>query len=208
MPPITTTKITSLHVTASASTFITLVGTGKPTSSRRADGVQTSSGTTTATEEKGGCQGSKPTAIAANATTVFIVTQLPTPTDTIRPQPTSKASSAPAPEKTSSPASPQPTPHFSSRVCLGDDGSTYTDPGTGDTFKIECTASHQGKDIVNLEAQTMEECVSLCAKNTHCKGAAWYNVGPQGTDLNYCWLKSEMADDVRITADAQSVVRL
>jgi hypothetical protein len=68
--------------------------------------------------------------------------------------------------------------------------------------------AHQGRDILNLEADTMEECVSLCAKNAHCKGAIWYNVGPQGTDLNYCWLKSEMEDDLRVTADAQSVVRL
>ncbi|KAI0379572.1 hypothetical protein F5Y04DRAFT_282659 [Hypomontagnella monticulosa] len=93
--------------------------------------------------------------------------------------------------------------------CLGTDGSTYTDPGTGAQFKIECDVAHQGRDIENPEAQSMEECVSLCANNSRCKGAIYYNVGPQGTDLNYCWLKSSMNDtDIRPTKDAQSIVRL
>ncbi|KAI0539028.1 hypothetical protein GGR58DRAFT_271487 [Xylaria digitata] len=132
---------------------------------------------------------------------------------------TTVSSSAPPPPKNTSPSSASPPSPLSSplptqsspssRICIGDDGSTYTDPGTGDKFRLECTVAHQGKDIVNLEANTMQSCISMCAKNTHCKGAIWYNVGPQGTDLNYCWLKSEMDDsDVRITADAQSVVRL
>ncbi|KAI1483831.1 hypothetical protein F4774DRAFT_366672 [Daldinia eschscholtzii] len=95
------------------------------------------------------------------------------------------------------------------RSCLGTDGSTYTDPGTGAKFRIECAVAHQGRDIENLKAETMQECVSLCAKNARCTGAIWYDVGPQGTDLNYCWLKSSMDDsDIRSTPDAQSVVRL
>ncbi|ORY60996.1 uncharacterized protein BCR38DRAFT_443163 [Pseudomassariella vexata] len=54
----------------------------------------------------------------------------------------------------------------------------------------------------------MEECTAFCAKRDDCKGATWYNVGPQGTDLNYCWLKSAMNGDTRDTADAQSVERI
>ncbi|KAK5627954.1 hypothetical protein RRF57_003669 [Xylaria bambusicola] len=126
------------------------------------------------------------------------------------------ASSAPSP-KTTTPkttsSKPSPTSSPSSRVCIGDDGSTYTDPGTGDKFRLECAVSHQGQDIENVKAYSMQSCVSMCAKNTHCKGAVWYNVGPQGTDLNYCWLKSTMEDPkldgaVLVTKDAQSVVRL
>ncbi|KAI8953995.1 hypothetical protein F4801DRAFT_69335 [Xylaria longipes] len=114
---------------------------------------------------------------------------------------------APPPATTSS--SPLPSASStSSRICLGDDGSTYTDPGTGDKFRIECAVAHQGRDIENLEAETMQECISMCAKNKFCKGAIWFNVGPQGTDLNYCWLKSSMDGEVQDTRDAQSVVLL
>ncbi|KAI0527937.1 hypothetical protein F5B22DRAFT_11591 [Xylaria bambusicola] len=121
------------------------------------------------------------------------------------------ASSAPSPKTTS--AKPSPTSSPSSRVCIGDDGSTYTDPATGDKFRLECAVSHQGQDIENVKTYSMQSCISMCAKNTHCKGAVWYNVGPQGTNLNYCWLKSTMEDPkvdgaVLVTKDAQSVVRL
>ncbi|KAI1373344.1 hypothetical protein F4677DRAFT_219811 [Hypoxylon crocopeplum] len=140
----------------------------------------------------------------------------PTANSPTSPSPTS------TPLTTKSPTSPSPTTttttsHQTSatptssgpRSCLGDDGSTYTDPGTGAKFRIECSVAHQGKDIENLEAQTMQECVSMCAENSRCVGAIWYNVGPQGTDLNYCWLKKSLDDDdIRSTADAQSVVRL
>ncbi|KAF2964542.1 hypothetical protein GQX73_g9013 [Xylaria multiplex] len=208
MPPPTTTETVALYVTSDSSSFVTLLKTEIPSSFRRA------SKTTTAT---GGrmTEDSEPISVA----TVF-VTKLPSPTDSIRSQPaTTVSSSAPPPPKNTSPSSasppsppssPLPTQSSpSSRICIGDDGSTYTDPDTGDKFRLECTVAHQGKDIVNLEANTMQSCINMCAKNTHCKGAIWYNVGPQGTDLNYCWLKSEMDDsDVRITPDAQSVVRL
>lgn len=77
---------------------------------------------------------------------------------------------------------------------------------------MECAAAHEGRDLANVEAATMEECVSLCAQRPRgsCVGAIWFAVGPQGTDLNYCWLKSELGGDdaIRDTLDAQSVVRL
>ncbi|KAI0122445.1 hypothetical protein F4814DRAFT_438482 [Daldinia grandis] len=117
------------------------------------------------------------------------------------PDPTATPSS-------STSASPTATPS-SVRSCLGTNGSTYTDPGTGTKFRIECDVAHQGRDIENLKADSMKNCVSLCAKNARCTGAIYYDVGPQGTDLNYCWLKSSMNDsDIRTTTDAQSVVRL
>lgn len=134
----------------------------------------------------------------------------------------SSAASSPAVGENQSTGSPNPTTTPSSstsasptatpspvRSCLGTDGSTYTDSGTGTKFRIECDVAHQGRDIENLKAESMKECVSLCAKNTRCTGAVYYNVGPQGTDLNYCWLKSSLDDsDIRTTTDAQSVVRL
>ncbi|KAI0190228.1 hypothetical protein EV127DRAFT_430777 [Xylaria flabelliformis] len=122
-------------------------------------------------------------------------------------QPTTVVVSPSPPAQTSQVSSPS-TPSNSSRICLGDDGSTYADPGTGHKFRIECAVAHQGKDIENLEAETMQDCISLCAKNKFCKGAIWFNVGPQGTDLNYCWLKSAMNGEVQENTDAQSVVLL
>ncbi|KAI1337886.1 hypothetical protein F5Y15DRAFT_147121 [Xylariaceae sp. FL0016] len=96
----------------------------------------------------------------------------------------------------------------SSRDCIAPDGSVYQDPGTKAQFRVECGIAHQGADIENLEAETMQDCVSLCAENAGCAGAIWYNVGAQGTDLNYCWLKSGMDGELRYTSDAESVVRL
>ncbi|KAI0554132.1 hypothetical protein F4679DRAFT_527237 [Xylaria curta] len=122
----------------------------------------------------------------------------PKTTTVVSPSPPAQTSQAPSPSK----------PSNSSRICLGDDGSTYTDPGTGHKFRIECAVAHQGKDIENLEAETMQDCISMCAKNKFCKGAIWFNVGPQGTDLNYCWLKSAMDGEVQENIDAQSVVLL
>ncbi|RWA12895.1 hypothetical protein EKO27_g2216 [Xylaria grammica] len=251
MPPPIVTETVAPYVTSDPSTFATLLKTEIPLSSPQAS--KTTIMTTTAGRGSGGSE-------PANVATVF-VTELLSPTDTIRSQPMITISSAPSPPKPttppvppvppapSSPPAPSPTSSSpSSRICIGDDGSTYTDPGTGDKFRLEVSIleslipqfdvswgrdlpnrefsvlvlllqvpetpthlylAHEGKDIENLEAETMQACVSLCAKNTHCKGAIWYNVGPQGTDLNYCWLKSEMDDnDIRVTPDAQSVVRL
>ncbi|XXH05250.1 calponin [Hypoxylon texense] len=147
------------------------------------------------------------------ATTTVLVTP---PVSTPSPTPTSPKTTPPSPTTTikttptsTAKATSTLTPAQSNGYCLGQDGSTYTDPGTGARFEVECDVAHQGKDIENLKADTMEDCVSLCAANSRCVGAIWYNVGPQGTDLNYCWLKSSLDDsDIRDTPDAQSVVRL
>ncbi|KAI1633807.1 hypothetical protein F4809DRAFT_644129 [Biscogniauxia mediterranea] len=114
----------------------------------------------------------------------------------------------PSPSPSPSPSSSTTSPPSPSPSCLGADGSTYTDAATRSQFRIECDTAHQGKDIVNREAASMEACVALCAGDDACRGAIWYDAGPQGTDLNYCWLKSAMGDERRETRDAQSVVRL
>ena len=88
--------------------------------------------------------------------------------------------------------------------CSDADGTTYTDPDTGTKFKRTCYVQHPGYDIANEEKSSMAECMAWCASVTGCRGAQWYNAGPQGTDLNYCWLKSDMTGEVRDTDDAQS----
>ncbi|KAI0426131.1 hypothetical protein F5Y09DRAFT_319719 [Xylaria sp. FL1042] len=217
MPSMVVTETVSLVVTSRSSTFITLLKTETPSSSRQTP----KSTATTAAGGRGSAEPEMAKPETAVAATVFVTQPPASPTDTIPSQPTSTsmASSAPLPKNTS-PVSPPPassadppstpsTDSPSSRICIGDDGSTYTDPATGDKFRIECAVAHQGKDIMNSEANTMQDCISMCAKNAHCKGAIWFNVGPQGTLLNYCWLKSDMDDSrIQVNADAQSVVRL
>ncbi|KAI8627339.1 hypothetical protein F5Y19DRAFT_176095 [Xylariaceae sp. FL1651] len=208
------TKTASLYVTSDSSAFVTMLKTEIPPDSSsppRAEStlavVEKPSSVTITTRRDGGGN-TEPTAVAF-ISTASIVTEPVSPTDPIASQPTATSiTTSDALPLTKTSSSSAPSSSSSSRNCLGDDGSTYTDPNTGDKFKIECAVAHQGRDIENLEAETMEDCVSLCAKNDQCKGAIWYNVGPQGTDLNYCWLKSQMADDLRDTPDAQSVVRL
>ncbi|KAI2465324.1 hypothetical protein F4781DRAFT_435532 [Annulohypoxylon bovei var. microspora] len=134
----------------------------------------------------------------ASISTTSPVQSTPPPT-TVTVTPTSK---------TSSQSTASATTVHSDGSCLGADGSTYTDPGTGSQFRIECDIAHQGKDIDNYEAQSMEACVSMCADDSECVGAIWYSAGPQGTDLNYCWLKNTLEDNLKDTKDAQSVVRL
>ncbi|KAI1429409.1 hypothetical protein F5Y12DRAFT_728102 [Xylaria sp. FL1777] len=217
MPAIIVTETVPLYTTSHSSTFVTLLKTE----------IQSSSSPTptppTTTPVGGRVDVDSETAIVA---TVFVTQLPPSPTNMIPPQPTVTVTSVPPPNTSplsqpspspinpptdfptdSPPDSPEDSP--SSRICIGDDGSTYSDPSTGDKFRIECGVAHQGKDIENLKAYTMEACISLCVKNRFCKGAIWFNVGPQGTDLNYCWLKSEMDDSaIQLMPDAQSVVRL
>ncbi|KAI1768905.1 hypothetical protein GGR53DRAFT_315190 [Hypoxylon sp. FL1150] len=162
----------------------------------------------------------KPASAATATTTVLVtppvstpdtdtVTLIATPTLTTTPTTTTTISPTTSTTSTAETAASTLFPAQSNGYCLGYDGATYTDPSTGSQFRIECDAAHEGKDITNPEAETMEDCVSLCADNSRCVGAIWYNVGPQGTDLNYCWLKSSLDDsDIRDTPDAQSVVRL
>ncbi|KAI0455483.1 hypothetical protein F5B21DRAFT_471510 [Xylaria acuta] len=203
MSSIITTKTISYYMTGDSST---LSETDTHSSSRQVGSVMASARTTTTAT---GEEGDEPATVIAVTSTAFVAAQQPAPTNTMPSQPMTTVTVSAAPTTTTTSSSPRPSASsHSSRICMGDDGGTYTDPGTGDKFRIECAVAHQGKDIENLEAETMQECVSLCAKNRFCKGAIWFNVGPQGTDLNYCWLKSDMDGDVQDTPDAQSVVLL
>ncbi|KAI1739648.1 hypothetical protein F4680DRAFT_131905 [Xylaria scruposa] len=204
MTLITATKTISYYVAGDPSTFVTLSETDTHSSSRRVGSVMASTGTTTTATGKGG---NKPT-IVADTSTASVTVQKPSHTNTIPSQPKTTTVVSPSPPAQTSPAPSPSKPSNSSRICVGDDESTYTDPGTGHKFRIECAVAHQGKDIENLEAETMQECISMCAKNKFCKGAIWFNVGPQGTDNNYCWLKSAMDGEVQENTDAQSVVLL
>ncbi|KAI1350500.1 hypothetical protein F5Y01DRAFT_315735 [Xylaria sp. FL0043] len=233
MPSMVVTETVSLEVTSRSSTFITLLKTQTPSSSSTRQTPKPTAKTAT------GGRGSTDSETAVVATVfVTQPPPSPTDTIPSQPtSTTSTADNAPSSPKNTAPASPPPpspailpasspaespadtpadsptdsssTDSPSSRICIGDDGSTYTDPATGDKFRLECSVAHQGKDILNYEANTMQDCIAMCAKNTHCKGAIWFNVGPQGTLLNYCWLKSEMdSGDGDVNGDAQSVVRL
>ncbi|RYO92358.1 hypothetical protein DL764_008146 [Monosporascus ibericus] len=66
------------------------------------------------------------------------------------------------------------------------------------------TDKYPGYDIENCEKESVAACIAWCAEADECAAANWYNAGPQGADLNYCWLKSDYGE-VRKTKDAQSV---
>ncbi|KAI1769978.1 hypothetical protein F4818DRAFT_434452 [Hypoxylon cercidicola] len=200
------TSTKSAAASASSATSSTTSSTTSPTSTT----------TALATKDKTPISSSstptKPPPPPTTATTTVLVTppvSTPTPpTVTVTPTPPTTTTPKPTPTSSAQPTSTL-TPAQSNGYCLGQDGSTYTDPGTGSAFRVECDVAHQGKDIENREADSMEDCVSMCAENSRCVGAIWYNAGPQGTDLNYCWLKRTLEDDnIKDTADAQSVVRL
>ncbi|KAI1452055.1 hypothetical protein F4805DRAFT_448930 [Annulohypoxylon moriforme] len=193
-PSTATTSGSIIQSASSSSIFVISTATKKKSSSSESPTPSTSADQTSKSVEK-------VTVISvqtASAPTTSPVQTTPSPT-TVTVTPTSK---------TSTQATTSPTASSSNGDCLGADGSTYTDPGTGSQFRIECDIAHQGKDIDNYEAQTMEACVSMCASNSECVGAIWYSAGPQGTDLNYCWLKYTLEDTLKSTKDAQSVVRL
>ncbi|KAI1173738.1 hypothetical protein F4777DRAFT_423772 [Nemania sp. FL0916] len=223
-PPVIATETVYTEVGASSSAGSSETAT--PSSSSRISPAATEKGEGDSSPSS---HANIPAAAVISTSTVF-VTERPSATDTHPSQPpptttttsqapppppkptttTTTAPPPPPPPSTTTTTSTQPSSTYSpsSRICIGADGSTYTDPDTGAKFRLECGVAHQGKDIANPEAATMQACVSLCADDANCVGAIWYNVGPQGTDLNYCWLKSAMEDDLRVTEDAQSVVRL
>lgn len=212
MTSIIATETVSYYVAGDSSTSVTLSETDTPSSSRQVGSVMALTGTPTTATGKGGEEPPEATIIAVTST-AYVAAHPPPPTNKNPPQPMTTVIVAPPPPPPPPPATsvkpPAPSASSpSSRICIGNDGSTYTDPGTKHKFRIECATAHQGKDIENLEAETMQECISLCTKNKFCKGVIWFNVGPQGTDLNYCWLKSTTDGEVQDTPDAQSAVLL
>jgi hypothetical protein len=80
--------------------------------------------------------------------------------------------------------------------CPSVDNTNYTVPGTGAVFRRECLTDRQGSDIANVEQLSMEDCLAYCvswntnaANSQRCAAVTWVYVGPQGTDVNYCWIK-------------------
>ncbi|KAI0445005.1 hypothetical protein F4803DRAFT_548630 [Xylaria telfairii] len=206
MTSIIATETVSYYVADDSSIPVTLSETDKPSSSRQVGSVMTLTGTPTTATGQGGDKHPESTIIAITST-AYVTAQLPPPTNKNPPQPVTTVIVAPPPATSVKPPAPSASSP-SSRICIGNDGSTYTDPGTKDKFRIECATAHQGKDIENLEASSMQECIGLCTKNKFCKGVIWFNVGPQGTNLNYCWLKSAMDGEVQSMPDAQSAMLL
>lgn len=92
--------------------------------------------------------------------------------------------------------------------CPEANATVFLDPTTEVQFQRTCGVQHPGYDIDNREAESMEACMSWCAETNGCHGVTWFDAGPQGTDLNYCWLKSNVDGETRFTNDAQSAVRL
>ncbi|KAK8064363.1 hypothetical protein PG994_007001 [Apiospora phragmitis] len=116
------------------------------------------------------------------------------------------ASTATAP----SPSASDPAPS-----CPDANNTVYTTPadedGSGSTqYRRICGVSYDGNDIQPEKAETMGRCLALCSgQQGSCAGVVWYDAGPQGTDLNWCWLKRSMEKAVLSYRDsAQTAIRL
>ncbi|KAK7983172.1 hypothetical protein PG989_010574 [Apiospora arundinis] len=96
-------------------------------------------------------------------------------------------------------------------LCPGANNTIYITPrGDGSAqYRRICGVSYDGNDIHPQQAETMGLCLSLCSGRTGCAGVVWYDAGPQGTDLNWCWLKNSMEKAVLSYRDeAQTAIRL
>ncbi|GAP87473.1 hypothetical protein SAMD00023353_2600800 [Rosellinia necatrix] len=195
--PTMATETASVGVAGDSSAFTTQSET--PTTYSPSENAETA----TATGE-GRSENIEPTVITtaiiiATPSTVFVVAP-PAPTTVTS---TAEAETGPPPQETTTVTATATASDTASNACLGKNGSIYTDPGTGDRFRIECGIARKGADIVHPKALNMEHCVSLCAANEQCRGAVWYN-----TEWKYCWMKSEITDNVGQRPDAQSFVRI
>jgi hypothetical protein len=80
--------------------------------------------------------------------------------------------------------------------CPAADNKNYTVRGTNEVFLRECLTDRQGSDIANVEQLSMEDCLAYCvswnanpSNSQRCGAVTWVYNGPQGTDVNYCWIK-------------------
>ncbi|KAK7913804.1 hypothetical protein PG985_011507 [Apiospora marii] len=110
---------------------------------------------------------------------------------------------------------PAPTVSDTAPTCPGANNTVYTTPadeGGGTQYRRICGVSYDGNDIQPQKAETMGHCLALCSGyvgGSHCAGVVWYDAGPQGTDLNWCWLKRSMDQAVLSYRDsAQTAIRL
>ncbi|KAK7961587.1 uncharacterized protein PG986_002412 [Apiospora aurea] len=116
---------------------------------------------------------------------------------------------------TTSNAPPRPRPSDTAPPCPGANNTAYTSTAhEGSTqYRRICGISYDGNDIQPQVAETMGDCLSLSSGyaggGVRCAGVVWYDAGPQGTDLNWCWLKRSMDRAVLTYRDsAQTAIRL
>jgi hypothetical protein len=85
--------------------------------------------------------------------------------------------------------------------CPDVNNTNYTVPGTNQVFLRQCDTNRVGSDIEYVEKNSMTDCLSYCASwnsnsasSTRCLSVTWVYQGPQGTYVNYCWIKSSVPD--------------
>ncbi|RYP06717.1 hypothetical protein DL765_009385 [Monosporascus sp. GIB2] len=92
--------------------------------------------------------------------------------------------------------------------CPWADGTDYSSPShPAKTFRKQCGVNYMFYDLRNQTVNSFEECLDLCAAETGCVLANWQYWGPQGTDQNYCWLKSDKGEK-RVGGGTESGVLL
>ncbi|TDZ33122.1 hypothetical protein C8035_v006054 [Colletotrichum spinosum] len=151
--------------------------------------LELSSLATTSAAESGATSAASATAAAAAASELSATTA----SSTAGATPTS-FTSIPLPEQASSILGEVTTncPNLSS------ENKTYTPPGSNLRFVRECGKNYPFNDLGYIPLTKMEDCINLCAAlyvttqsaDGKCIGVAWVTAGKQGTDQNYCWLKS------------------
>lgn len=95
---------------------------------------------------------------------------------------TTSTTSASIPSSTSSSSSAASSAQGIS--CPASNGATYVDPSTNLKFQVECGIDHAGGDLSNAPANTLADCLSLCASNSACVDASWWS--------GYCYMKSTL----------------
>ncbi|KAI3538340.1 hypothetical protein CABS01_08155 [Colletotrichum abscissum] len=99
---------------------------------------------------------------------------------------------------------------------LSSENKTYTVPNSNLRFVRECGNNYPMNDLGHIPLTRMEDCMNLCAAlavttqsaDGPCVGVAWVTAGKQGTDENYCWLKSAKgAPDPKANIEAAWLVR-
>ncbi|KXH68272.1 hypothetical protein CSAL01_12004 [Colletotrichum salicis] len=99
---------------------------------------------------------------------------------------------------------------------LSSENKTYTVPNLNLRFVRECGNNYPMNDLGHIPLTRMEDCMNLCAAlavttqsaDGPCVGVAWVTAGKQGTDENYCWLKSAKgAPDPKANIEAAWLVR-
>ncbi|UQC87736.1 uncharacterized protein CLUP02_13255 [Colletotrichum lupini] len=102
------------------------------------------------------------------------------------------------------------------QTCQASENKTYTVPNSNLRFVRECGNNYPMNDLGHIPLTRMEDCMNLCAAlavttqsaDGPCVGVAWVTAGKQGTDENYCWLKSAKgAPDPKANIEAAWLVR-